>query len=139
VGYFEFDPANPPQTAQEVLDTLTPDNVILHTGDFDNGWMKEDEYVRVPENSTIGFFIVPNGTLEEALVGEGNAPLFTIAHLNPGHFDQVVTFWDPYKEQIIFSYEETEIQGDRSDQDFADILFLIDGKDPLGIQLNCAE
>ena len=141
VGYFVFDPANPPATGSEILANLGPDNVLVHTGDYPNGWFSPGSGLRtidVPSDVAVGFFMIPNGTLAQAQAGHSKEPLFTMQHLNPGLYDQVLTFWDPDKQQVLFAYEDITILGNRSDQDFQDIMFTIEGGDSIAPILECA-
>jgi len=142
VGYFLFDPANPPQTAAEVLASVTETNVFLNSGIVPNNNLNVSglsNTIEVPAGVAVGLFMIPNGTLADAKAGRGNPPLFTLANLNPGQFDQALTFYDPVGNQIICAFEDISITTGKSDQDFQDLVFTVKPVDPMPQPLQCIE
>jgi hypothetical protein len=81
--------------------------------------------------------MIPTGTLADAQAGRGHSPLFTLASLNPGHFSQALTFYDPVGAQIIGAFEDVEIIGGQSDQDFQDLVFTVKSIDPMPQSTQC--
>jgi hypothetical protein len=67
-----------------------------------------------------------------------NAPLFTLAALNPGQFDQALTFYDPVGNQIVCAFEDIDILSKHSDQDFQDLVFTVKSTDPVPQRTECA-
>jgi hypothetical protein len=140
VGYFLFDPANPPQTAAEVLAGLTQTNVFLNSGIVTNNSLDVTgltNTIAVSPGVAVGLFMIPNGTLADAQAGLGNPPLFTLASLNPGQFDQALTFYDPVGGQIICAFEDINIISGNSDQDFQDLVFTVKPIDPMPQSTEC--
>jgi hypothetical protein len=134
VGYFLFDPANPPKTAAEVIAGLAQTNVFLNSGIVPNNKLNVTgltNTITASPGVAVGLFMIPNGRLSDAKAGRGNAPLFTLASLNPGQFDQAVTFYDPVGRQIICAFEDINIVGGKSDQDFQDLVFTVKPIDPM--------
>jgi hypothetical protein len=140
VGYFLFDPANPPQTAAEVMAGLAQTNVFLNSGIVPNNKLNVTgltNTITASPGVAVGLFMIPNGRLADAQAGRGNAPLFTLASLNPGQFDQAVTFYDPVGGQIVCAFEDIEIVGGKSDQDFQDLVFTVTPIDPMPQLTEC--
>lgn len=140
VGYFLFDPVNPPQSAAQVMAGLSEANIFLNSGVVPNGSLNVTGLVNtleVPPGSAVGLFMIPNGRLADAQAGRGNPPLFTLASLNPGQFDQAVTFYDPEGGQIVCAFEDVNIVNDRADQDFQDLVFTVKPIDPLPQSTQC--
>jgi hypothetical protein len=67
-----------------------------------------------------------------------NPPLFTLASLNPGQFDQAVTFYDPAGGQIVCAFEDVDIMSSHSDLDFQDLVFTVKPIDPLPQNTECS-
>ncbi len=142
VGYFLFDPANPPKTAAEVLASVTETNVFLNSGIVPNNNLNVTgltNTIQVPAGVAVGLFMIPNGRLADAKAGRGNPPLFTLASLNPGQFDQAMTFYDPVGNQIICAFEDINIVSGASDQDFQDLVFTVKPIDPMPLLTECLD
>ncbi len=135
-GFFTFDPDDPPETVAEALATAQflfttdgfdpPGGVVAH-GDFQ---FAQD----LPADTALGFFIVPNDTLANAIAGTArNDPLFTVPSLNPGGLAQVLAFSSEdgrvganHPDVTILAFEDLTIaERDRSDRDFNDIVFSV--------------
>lgn len=67
-----------------------------------------------------------------------NPPLFTLASLNPGQFDQALTFYDPAGGQIVCAFEDVDIMSNHSDLDFQDLVFTVKPIDPLPQSIECS-
>lgn len=142
VGYFMFDPANPPKSAAEVLASVGQTNVFLNSGIVPNNNLNVSgltNTITVPPGVAVGLFMIPNGTLADAKAGRGNPPLFTLASLNPGQFDQALTFYDPVGGQIICAFEDINIISGESDQDFQDLIFTVKPVDPMPQYAECLD
>jgi len=66
-----------------------------------------------------------------------NPPLFTLANLNPGQFDQALTFYDPVGGQIVCAFEDIDIMSNHSDQDFQDLIFTVKPVDAIPQKTEC--
>lgn len=150
-GYLVIDTAHPPTTAAEALAHVTPANILFNSVDVGGHACSEDSIpangpgahheVTFPVGSVVAFFILPNRTLAQyrANPGGGLAPLFTISALNPGGFQQILTFrslvgrtkaGDPSTivapgATVIFAFEDQATASRASDQDFKDIIFTV--------------
>jgi hypothetical protein len=140
VGYFLFDPSNPPKTAAEVMAGLGSTNIFLNSGIVPNNSLNVSGLVntlQVPPGVAVGLFMIPNGTLADAQAGRGNAPLFTLASLNPGQFAQAMTFYDPAGHQIVCAFEDIEIMSNNSDLDYQDLVFTVKPVDAMPQSTEC--
>lgn len=79
----------------------------------------------IDAGTELGFFIIPNNTLNGFLAGTGSqrAPLFTISDANPGEFDQALSFIG--NGNTLFAFEDLTRAG-FSDEDFSDLIFSVD-------------
>ena len=69
VGYFLFDPANPPRSAAEALAGVGPTNILLNSGNVPFDTLNVTGFVntiQVPAGVSVGLFMVPNGRLADA-------------------------------------------------------------------------
>ena len=149
VGYVIIDPAHPPQSYLEALSGITSANILFNSGAVGAATCNAVSIpagsgsfqVTVATGSVLVFFILPNRTLSDYLAHprSGHVPLFTLSSLNPGGFDQVMTFrslvgrTEPGASQtvvapgplMLFAFEDIPIASRTSDQDFSDVLFTV--------------
>jgi len=149
-GYIVVDPEAPPESAWEALRYLPAAQVLFNSGPLiaQHGCSvgsippgSQTFQVDVPTGSVVAFFILPNRTLSQykASPWRGKAPLFTMPNLNPGKFDQCLTFRSVAGRTetgasldvvtpgslVVFAFEDIQIAGRRSDQDFDDVVFTV--------------
>lgn len=151
VGYITYDPADPPATAKEALTDPAYEATTLFNSwdDFpgrtcNHGSIAAGEAryrIDLPAGRRLAFFLIPNGKLAayQAFPCSCKSPLFTVDSLNPGGFDQVLTFLseDGRTESgasrtrvtdgplLILAFEDISIASRRSDQDFSDVVMAI--------------
>lgn len=135
-GYFSYDTANPPTTAQQALQNAV---VMFNTGGIGGGSQTSGAFrftVNFTAGQTVGFFVVPNDTLVRAQAGNArNDALFTLSALNPGGIPQVLNFQSangrttaaPANPNVlVFAFEDLAIAARRrSDRDFNDVVFTV--------------
>ncbi len=152
VGYFIFDINNPPTTKEEVLNTITQDNILFNTASFRNSknyqevglaseYSNSETKVNIDLNSVglnkaIGFFIIPNGKLADAKAGTTKEPLFTLSNLNPAGKIQHISFYDQDSKKVILGFEDVT-RTSSSDEDYQDIVFSVNMIDPKMNLLTC--
>jgi len=148
-GFFVIDPANPPVSAEAALAELGPENVLFNTGDIsgqncDHGSIASGEAhyeVNANVGDVVAFFILPNRTLEDYQRDRRGSKeaLVTIPALNPGAFDQVLTFRSDAGRTLpgdaativtpgpltIFAFEDISIARRGADQDYDDVVWTI--------------
>jgi hypothetical protein len=148
VGYVVIDPARPPKKAAEALAGAGPANVFFNTGNVGlpscNGESLaagvSSHQVTVPAGGAVLFFVIPNRTLAQFQADPNSVqPLFTMNKLNPGKFDQALTFRSlagrtapgpggavvTLGPMVIFAFEDIATASKNSDQDFNDLLFTV--------------
>ena len=145
-GYFVFDPDEPPTTAQEALADVTGTNILFNSGTPSGCNVQsitagtQQFSVNAQGGDVVGFFILPNRTLTQYQSNPHHRlrPLFTLPHLNPGGFDQVLTFRSVNGRTevgvstsvvtagplTVLAFEDLAISR-RSDQDFSDVVFTV--------------
>jgi hypothetical protein len=147
-GYLFVDPQNLPASAREALADVPESQILFNSGDVGESSCSlqsiaagtASREVAVPQGGVVVFFILPNQTLAQyrANPRKGPAPLFTLSSLNPGGFDQVLTFRSTEGRTApgpdltaenpgplaIFAFEDLTISK-RSDQDFSDVVFTV--------------
>lgn len=149
VGYVFIDPNDPPRTAEEALRHATRENILFNSGEvgaqdcnlqsIPAGAASRE--IQVPEGGTVIFFLIPNATLESWQRNPKKVldPLFTLSSLNPGGFDQALTFrsvagrTEPGSSTAVvspgpltvFAFEDISI-AKGSDQDFTDVVFTVE-------------
>ena len=151
-GYILYDPADPPKKAWRALRDLPASQILFNSGPLIDaeGCMvgsipqgSQTYTMTVPAGSKVAFFILPNRTLADykAKRNRGNAPLFTIPALNPGKFDQCLTFLSEVGRTEtgssttvvnggplrIFAFEDIQRTKHWSDEDFDDVVFTVKG------------
>ena len=148
LGWFVIDPANPPKTPEAALASVTEDHVLCNTGDVGQQTCSGQSIPQgtaslqfaVPRNTVVAFFLLPNRRLAEYMANPrgGSAPLFTLPSLNPGGFDQVLSFrslvgrTEPGPSQnvvkagpvMIFAFEDMATANRGQGQDFNDIVIM---------------
>ncbi len=154
VGYFTFPAESPPASAAEALLSLSATNVFTNTKDLGSGpGCDRDEIapgesvfnVTPPSGHAVAFFIVPNRSLAQYQTNPAHPlqPLFTLRSLNPGGFDQALSFVSARGRTAsgasevvvtpgplaIFAFEDLSlVKG--SNHDFADIIFSVKSLTP---------
>ncbi len=149
VGYVFIDPENPPRTAEEALHASMNPVLLFNSGAVGGStcdvlsipagtWTRD---IEIPEGRTLVFFLIPNATLAEYQAARNKKkydPLFTLSSLNPGGFDQVLTFYSAAGRTeagaggavvsegplTVFAFEDIAIKTG-SDQDFTDVVFTV--------------
>jgi len=141
VGYFIYDPASPPKSIADILPTLTQSNVLFNSGVIPTQSITNFAIpgtISVPEDKAIGFFVVPNGTLQNVLNGQTSQIVFTLSELNPGQYNHFLTFFDPNKAAVIFALEDDNSYLCNINADFQDIVFAVEPiRLPLPNKLQC--
>lgn len=161
VGYVFIDPNAPPRTAQEALALATRSNILFNSGDVGGancdvlsipaGTLRRE--IPVPASGgTLLFFLIPNATLEEYKKHPKKYdPLFTLSSLNPGGFDQALTFQSARGRTApgpsvavvspgtlsVFAFEDIAI-AKGSDQDFTDVVFTVESIGSRVERLECS-
>ena len=149
LGWFILDPADTPTSAVQLLRGLTGANVLLNTGSAGSPGCSGQSIpagsartsFTVPSGSRVAFFLVPDRTLADfqARPATGNHPLFTLSRLNPGNFDQALTFRtvngrtrpgpsaavETAGPAMIFAFEDQSIVNKKTDRDFDDVVFTV--------------
>jgi len=145
-GYFVFDPDDPPTSAAEALAGVTAANILFNSGTLAGCNVQsitagtQQFSVNAQAGDVVGFFILPNRTLTQYQANPHHRlrPLFTLSHLNPGGFDQVLTFRsEDGRTEVggntsvvtagpltVLAFEDLAISR-RSDQDFSDVVFTV--------------
>ena len=147
-GYIIFDPDDPPKDAKKALENVPLSQVLFNSGDFGTSCNvgsipagAASYQITVPTGVVVAFFITPNRTLAEYQANPKKKlkPLFTLSYLNPGGFDQVLTYrsvdgrTEPGASTTvvtpglltIFAFEDLTIARRYSDQDFSDVVFTL--------------
>lgn len=148
-GYIVIDPNDPPESAEDALLGLDANHILFNSGDIsasncDMGSVPAGvaHYtVTVDTGNVVAFFILPNRTLAnyKSTPRSGNKPLFTLSSLNPGSFDEVLTFKSANGRTVagsstavvtpgpltIFAFEDISAATKGSDQDYDDVVFTV--------------
>lgn len=147
-GYIIVDPNDPPEDHRDALLTIPPTQVLFNSGTHSTACnvgaipAGDASYqLTVPTGVVVAFFIIPNRTLAQYQANPNHRlkPLFTLSYLNPGGFDQVLTFrsvdgrTEPGASttvltpgpMTVFAFEDLSIAARRSDQDFSDVVFTL--------------
>lgn len=148
VGYLVIDPADPPRSAGNALAHATADNILFNSGDIGHGDCNvgtievgtAEFHVDLQDGQVLVFFILPDRTLAQYKANPKGKlkPLFTMPSLNPGDFDQVLSFRSlkgrtaPGSADAVvtggplsvIAFEDLSI-ADGSDQDFTDVVFTV--------------
>ena len=147
-GVVEIDPAAPPASARDALELPTARS-LFSTGTLSPRCGAVDSIAfgtagastTVAPDATLLFFILPERTLEDYLVDPagGSAPLFSLASLNPGGFDQGMTFvsdagrTEPGASaelvspgaQLVLAFEDVAIASALANHDYADLVVTV--------------
>lgn len=146
VGYFEVDLANPPATVDQAMQGAV---VLFNTGSYGLGNCSAQILgagvahfeVTVEAGKSLAFFLIPNRTLAQhnATPQSQRQVLLTMNRLNPGGFDQVMTFRslngrteegsstnvETPGPMLIFAFEDLSVTQKSSDQDYEDVVFTV--------------
>jgi hypothetical protein len=149
VGYFLYNPADPPRSVVQLLRSLTSANILFNTADGGTNACSGQSIavgdatrsVTFDSGTVLAFFIIPNRTLAQyqANPRNGDHPLFSLNSLNPGNFDQALTFRSVNGRTesgasttvvspgplMVFAFDDQSAAGNQSDQDFDDIVFTV--------------
>ncbi len=148
-GYIAIDPNDPPKSAGNALAQATAANILYNSGDVGQGNCSlqsiqagsAEFQVDLQDGEVLVFFILPNRTLAKYQANPNGRlkPLFTTPSLNPGGFDQVLSFRSlngrtaPGSSDTsvvtggpmsVLAFEDLSI-ANGSDQDFADVVFTV--------------
>ncbi len=150
IGYLVVDPLDPVGTTTQAFEDATEDNVLINTSAigrscnaiYSNPGEAEVSFsFTVTGGSNLVFFMIPNGTLSEAQSGNKQV-LYTVSSLNPGGFDQVLSYYSANGRRnagtphCILSFEDISLIY-KSDSDYGDIVFNIEGVLPWRISNQC--
>jgi hypothetical protein len=148
-GFLLFDDDDLPRSHEQALRfATTAENVFLNTGSLGNSCTigsvaagTSNFTVDVPVGQAVVFFLLPDFTLNQwhGEPKKGRKPLFTLAKINPALEVQVVAFVSDLGRSVagastvlvtpgahlIYSFEDIQIAGKGSDEDFGDLVFSV--------------
>jgi hypothetical protein len=146
VGYFVIDPSHPPHNAAAALSGAV---TLFNTGSFAADSCQFESIAAgsaqfqftVPSGTVLGFFLLPDGTLASYKKSKKATidPIFTLNALNPGNFDQAMSFKSELGRTppgasgtvvtpgptLIFAFEDLATASRTSDQDFNDVIITV--------------
>lgn len=123
-GYFTFDRNNPPQTKEEIRETIVFPN--LSYPHLTNG--HRVSIGTFPADTSIGFFIAANGFWYWTGVKDFTIPYYySLSHLNPEHNEalkqHMVLLYDEETSEAVLGFED--LPRTWGDNDFNDALFSV--------------
>lgn len=122
LGYYTYNPStNTVKVGELDLNILFPhiSDEILNQGDMlqlgDNAF---------PAGTTVGFFLILDGW-RTGEINYGNETFYTDTYLNSDEVQQHVLFKFENFNSIVLAFEDQFINGERSDEDYNDVVFTI--------------
>ena len=143
LGYFVFDPQNPPQTLAELQEIIVFPNVSFHDDGGNPRGLKSGQTVKLgdfPAGANIGFVLASNGFDANTGIKENMAreQIFTtLKHLNSENDADLkahtVLLYDTESQQVVLGLEDMLRTYPGCDHDFNDVLFTVSSNPPTAI------